>query len=92
MEKITEKCKDKIKEEIKNNEVIYKSYEYIKEQSIDKIYMNFFIQLIKSENLNFDDVYNMIKCLEFGELNITENMYQDLKDFINILQWNAKLF
>ena len=92
LEKMTEKCKDKIKEEIKNNEVIYKSYEYIKEQSIDKIYMNFFIQLIKSENLNFDDVYNMIKCLEFGELNITENMYQDLKDFINIKENNAKKF
>ena len=92
LEKMTEICQDKISEEIKNNESIYKSSEFIQGQSIDKIYINIFIQLIKAKNLNFDDIYNTVNCLEFKEINITENMFKEFNDFITIEKNNAKKF
>ena len=69
LEKMTEICNDKISEEIKNNESIYKSSEYIQEQSIDKIYINIFIQLIKSSIFSMKNFFALFFSIVMKSLN-----------------------
>ena len=79
---ISNQCKKEISKQIDNNEENFVSYSDIIEQSIDKIYMNIFIKLIKEDNANFKEIYNILNNLDFEEIIITENMFNEFKDFI----------
>ena len=85
LEAINNLCKKEILVQINNNEKKFESLDYVIEQSIDIIYMDIFIKLIeevKEDNVNFDYIYNILNILEIEEINITENMFKEFKDFI----------
>ena len=79
-------CKTEILEQIDNNKKKLESYDYIIEQSIDILYMDVFIKLIKEDNVDFDEVYNILNNLDLEEINITENMFNKFKEFIESLR------
>ena len=82
LEAMNNQCKKEISKQIYNKEENFISFSDIIEQSIDKIYMNIFIKLIKEDNVNFNEIYNILKNLDFEEIIITENMFNEFKDFI----------
>ena len=94
LEKISEECQNIISKEIKKNDSILYNHdlENFKEKSLDIIYMDIFIQLIKAEKINFEDVYNTVKILEFEQINLTEKMFLEFKDFIEKEENNTKKF
>ena len=78
-------CKKEILNLFDNNGKKLQNLNYVIEQSIDIIYMDIFIKLIKEinqGNINFDDVYNILNKLEIEEIYITENMFKQFQDFI----------
>ena len=79
-------CKKEILEQIDNNKKKLESYDYIIEQSIDILYMDVFIKLIKEDNVDFDEVYNILNNLDLEEINITENMFNKFNEFIESLR------
>ena len=85
-------CKTEILEQIDNNKKKLESYDYIIEQSIDILYMDVFIKLIKEDNVDFDEVYNILNNLDLEEINITENMFNKFKEFIESLRSISKKF
>lgn len=85
LDDIAKNCKKEIKKQIKFKQTLFSGFKYIDiiEKSIDTIYMELIIKLIKNDSVSFEDVEKVLNVLELKNINITEKMYQMFINFIN---------
>ena len=88
LNKLSNLCKKKIKNIIKNNEIFSEVYNYenLKEMSIDKFYAKIIINKLFNCDFSIDDnvndITNIMDDLEIGEIKITENIFYELNTFL----------
>jgi hypothetical protein len=83
-----EKMKEKNKKYITDNKNLLKNYnlniDEIDEISLEKLYINIIIELIKNKKFeNYDFSYNILINLDLENIDINQNMFKELKNILN---------
>ena len=84
LKKIKEKNKSYITDNIKIFDKYNLNLENIEEISLEKLYLNILIELIKRKKLeNYEFAYDILTKLDFENIDINKNMFEELKNILD---------
>jgi hypothetical protein len=68
----------------KKNELKLKlNLAYVKSKTIDQIYIDIIIDLLKNKSENYNYIYNIITEMNLESISITKTMFEEIKNFVD---------
>ena len=68
----------------KNNELkLNLNLEYIKSKTVDQIYIDIMIGLLKNKSENYKYIFDELEEMDFESINITRTMFKEIKNFLD---------